>query len=94
MTYRDRLSGLNPRVLTRIDETQLEVDWIRSATAQQLLDLATDQLGLKPLTNVALPHQTALELGNLTRAELFNLLEPHFDSGTSTAKDLADQVQL
>jgi hypothetical protein len=93
MSYRHRLISLDPALLTRIDAAQREIDWIRSASGRDLLRLATDQLGLKELSG-AVDHLTGIELGNLKRAELLDLLSPHFTAGTSTAEDLADQVQL
>lgn len=93
MTYMDNLVGMNPNLLARIKKTQQDIDWIRSASGVDLLELATDQLGLKPVSAVA-SDLTALELGNKSRSELLELLEPKFDAGTSTASDLADQIQL
>jgi hypothetical protein len=93
MMYRDRLTGLDKELLTRVDAAHREILWLRDASAADLLKLATDQLGLKPLVNVA-KNLTAVELGDLPRAKLLELLEGPFDAGTSTADDLADQVQL
>lgn len=93
MAYRDYLEGLEPGLLRRIDEAQAEIDWVRKASGSDLLNLATDQLGLKELAGVA-DDLTAVELGNLDSADLRERLAPHFAPGTSTAADLADQIQL
>lgn len=93
MGYRDNLTALDPTLLARIDAAQTEIDWLRGASGADLLELATDQLGLKTLPGVV-DHLSALEVGNLERAELLDLFAAHFTPGTSTADDLADQVQL
>lgn len=93
MTYRDKITGLDSVLLRRIDEAHAELNWLRNASGNDLLKLATDELGLKELTGVA-DELTAIELGNLERAELLDLVQPHFPAGTSTADDLADQIQL
>lgn len=93
MNYRDLLTGLDPALLARIDESQREIDWVRTSSGDDLLSLATDQLGLKALQGVA-SELSAVELGNLKHDALLQLLVPHFAPGTNTAEDLADQVQL
>lgn len=93
MSYRKNLIGLKPELLDRIDTAQKEIDWLRQATGPDLLKLATDQLKLKELNGVV-DHMTAVELGNLEHRKLLDIFEPHFESGTNSAEDLADQVQL
>ena len=93
MSYLDGLSEINPDLLARIEQTHRDIEWIRGASGQDLLNLAADQLGLRPLDGVV-ADLSAVEVGNLSRAELLALLEPHYPSGTSTASDLADQIQL
>lgn len=93
MSYQAHLSGLSQDLRQRILAAQEEIDWVRSASGSDLLRLATDQLGLKELADVA-DDLSAVDLGDLERGDLLDLLEPHFPSGTSTAEDLADQVQL
>jgi hypothetical protein len=87
------LDALDPELRDRISAAQLEIEWIRQATAKDLLDVATEQLGLKPLVGVA-QGMSAVELGDLRRAELLRLLERNYPVGTGTAEDLADQIQL
>jgi hypothetical protein len=93
MSYQVILSGLDPSLLQRIDEAQAEIDWLRGASGSDLLKLATDQLGLKELAGVA-GDLTAVELGDLEHGILRKLFQLRFPPGTSTADDLADQVQL
>lgn len=93
MTYQSKLVGLDPILRQRIDAAQNEIDWLRSASGADLLKLATDQLGLKQLEGVV-DDLTAVELGNLERGELLYIFQARFAAGTSTAEDLADQVQL
>jgi hypothetical protein len=93
MSYLNRLTSLHPALLGRIEEAQRELDWVRAASGDDLLRLATDTLGLKQLGGIADAY-TAVELGDLDRGALRELLSPHYPAGTSTADDLADQVQL
>jgi hypothetical protein len=93
MTYHRKLQALAPELLHRIEQAQQEIDWLRSASGDDLLRLATDQNGLKPLEGIA-SHLTAVELGNLERSSLLEFLASYFAPGTSTAADLADQIQL
>ncbi len=93
MAYLDRLTALNPALRARIQEAQRELDWVREASGNDLLRLSTDTLGLKQLDGVADAY-TAVQLGNLDRGALRELLLPHYPAGTSTVDDLADQVQL
>jgi len=93
MAYRDYLGGLEPGLLRRIDETQSEIDWVRTASGSDLLNLATDQLGLKELVGVA-DKMTAEQLGNLPHESLRELFQSYCQPGTGTADVLADQVQL
>jgi hypothetical protein len=93
MSYLSKLSGLDPSLLRRIEDTQADIDWLRSASGSDLLKLATDQFGLKELKGVA-DDLTAVELGNLEHSDLRELLRSHFPPGTSTADELADQIQL
>lgn len=76
-----------------MDEAQTEIEWLRKASGSDLVDLATDQLGLKPLAGVA-ADMSAVELGNLEHEKLLELLDPLFRKGTCSASDLADQIQL
>jgi hypothetical protein len=93
MPYRENLAGLDSALLGRIEEAQHEIDWLRKASGSELLKLATDQQGLKELVDVS-GHLTAVELGNLPHSVLLDLFRPHYNPGTSTAAELADQVQL
>lgn len=93
MKYRDRLVGLEPELLRKIDTAQAEIDWLRNASGQDLLRLATDQLGLRPIPDLG-ADVTAVAFGNLEHGALLRLLEGRFARGTTTAEDLADQVQL
>lgn len=93
MSYRDNLTDFDPTLLARIEAAQAEIDWLRAASGAELLELATNQLGLKAIPGVV-DHLSAVELGNLERAALIDVFSTHFMPGTSTADDLADQVQL
>jgi hypothetical protein len=93
MSYQEGLREINPALLARIKQTHQDIEWIRAASGPDLLNLAADQLGLRPLDGV-FANLSAVEVGNLSRAELLALLESHYPAGTSTASDLADQVQL
>jgi hypothetical protein len=93
MGYLDKLGGLEPNLLSRIKTAQQELDWIRQATGADLLRLATDELRLQPVAGVV-DHLSAVQLGDLERGHLLALLRPIFAPGTSTAEDLADQIQL
>ncbi|MGP5635157.1 hypothetical protein ACTXOW_01395 [Corynebacterium variabile] len=93
MSYRDKLSGLNKDLLSRIDQTQSEIDWLRNASGCDLLDMATDSLNYRPIKGVAEDY-SAVEFGNLSRGELGELLSPFFVPGTQSVEDLCDQVYL
>ena len=67
MSYLDGLSEINPDLLARIEQTHRDIEWIRGASGQDLLNLAADQLGLRPLDGVV-ADLSAVEVGNLSRA--------------------------
>lgn len=94
MSYRNHIQSINPALLERIDQAQAEINWVRGATGADLLMLATDELGLKALPSDVAEDLSAVEFGNLGRGELVEIFAPHFQPGTNTAADLADQVQL
>lgn len=87
------LSSLDSDLRGRIRQAGEEIEWIRSASAEDLLGRACDALGIKSIGRV-FESMTAVDLGNLSRAEILSEIEDHFEPGTSTAGDLADQIQL
>ena len=87
------LSSLDPDLRGRIRQAGEEIGWIRLASAEDLLGRACDALGIKPVGHV-FESMTAVDLGNLSRAEILSEIDGHFEPGTSTAGDLADQIQL
>ncbi len=89
----ESLKGLNPQVLARLKEAQDEIDWLRNASALDLVNLAASQLGLKEIKGIG-DGLSAIDFGNIEHGELLRLIEPHFEQGTSVAEDLADQIQL
>ncbi|MDR2381638.1 MAG: hypothetical protein LBE08_10795 [Bifidobacteriaceae bacterium] len=93
MSYQEHLALLNLDLRQRIEQAQEEVDWLRAASGQDLLDMATERLNLRDMPGLA-EGLSAQEFGDLHRSELLNLFIPYFPAGTSTAGDLADQIQL
>lgn len=91
--YWRHLSSLDSGLLSRVRQASEEIEWIRLASAADLLGRACDALGIRPLGR-AFEGMTAVELGDLGRAEVLSEIEDHFEPGTSTAGDLADQIQL
>jgi hypothetical protein len=87
------LAGVQPALVKRISEATTEMEWVRSASAEDLLDAARTTLRIERFES---PFQTmtAIELGNLRHSELVEKLRPLFDPGTGIATDLADQIQL
>lgn len=90
---REGFSSLDDELLSRIRRADEEIEWIRRAPAEDLVDLACRTLGIRPVDNV-FSSTTAVELGNLERAEVLSEVRGHFEPGTATADDLADQIQL
>ena len=93
MSYQDHLALINPDLRQRIEQAQKEADLLRAASGQYLLNMATEGLNLRDMPGLA-EGLSAQEFGDLRRSELLNLFIPCFPAGTSTAGDLADQVQL
>jgi hypothetical protein len=93
MSWLERLSGLDPGLLARIGKAEKEIVWVREASGEDLFARALGILELK-LTRCPFGDVTAVELGNMPRVALVAELEPHFEPGTATASDLADQIQL
>jgi hypothetical protein len=89
----DRFAGLDPSVLGDMERADDEIRWIRESTADDLLALASKQLGTVKIES-PFRGMNAVELGNLRRADLLEHLEERFEAGTTTAEDLADQIQL
>jgi hypothetical protein len=87
------LSGIQPTLLNRISEAEEEMQWVRSASADDLLDDARSTLRIERFYS-PFRAMTAIELGNLRHRELVEELVPLFDPGTEIATDLADQIQL
>lgn len=93
MKYLTTLQGFPDSLLSEIMNAQEEMDWLRRASAQDLVDLAATQLGVERVPDMP-QDLTARQLGNLRTPELLDLLEPFYLEGTSTARDLADQIQI
>jgi len=87
------LSGIQPTLLNRISEAEEEMQWVRSASADDLLDAARSTLRIERFHS-PFRAMSAIELGNLRHSELVEELAPLFDPGTEMATDLADQIQL
>jgi hypothetical protein len=87
------LAGVQPELLERISEATIELEWVRSASAEDLLDAARATLRIEKFDS-PFGGMTAVELGNLRHSELVEKLRPLFDPGTGIANDLADQIQL
>jgi len=87
------LSDLGPTLSGRIEESMGEIEWIRDASAGELLELATSTLGCASVPN-PWPQSSAVDLGDLPRHEVSEVLAEHFPPGTSLARDLGDQIQL
>lgn len=92
-SFYDKLTGLDPTLLGDIRRAEESVKWIREATGAELLELAAEDIRVLPPLKVV-ETMSAMELGNLSRSDLVAMLSPCFEDGTSTAVDLADQVQL
>jgi len=90
---RQRLSSLDPKLLSRIRRANEEIEWIRRASASELVDRACDALSIRSIGR-AFTEMTAVELGDLSRTEVLSGLRGFFEPGTATAEDLADQIQL
>lgn len=93
MSFEQRLQGLHPGLLARIAQAQAEIAWIRDSSARDLFELAMTTLGLAPI-ECPFGKIGAVELGDIPSAALLHQLEPHFERGTATAADVADQIQL
>ncbi len=89
----EELAGLAPVLLQRIGAAQAAIEWVREASAAELLDLACASLGI---ASIASPFGdlSAVDLGDMPRHALIERLSESFPSGTGVAADLADQVQL
>jgi hypothetical protein len=87
------LAGVQPALLERISEAAAEMEWVRSASAEDLLDAARATLRIEKFDS-PFGDKTAIELGDLRHSELVEALRPLFDPGTEIATDLADQIQL
>lgn len=70
-----------------------DIEWIRQASAGDLVTLACDTLGIRNIEWV-FAGMSAVELGDLGRAEVVRKISDHFEPGTTTAEDLANQIQL
>ncbi len=90
---RRQLSSLDATLLSRIRQANEEIEWIRQASGRDLAHLACHALGIQSIDRV-FSERTAIELGNLGRAELLAEIRSCFEPGTATADDLADQIQL
>lgn len=86
--------ALHPDLKARIRAADEEVRWLRAADANALLRLAADALKVEPPPEAPFAGIGAVDFANLARAELVSRLAPRYEPGTSTAEDLADQVQL
>jgi hypothetical protein len=89
----ENLAGLTPLLTRRIRATQAAIEWVREASAEDLLDLACTSLGI---ASIASPFGdlSAVDLGDMPRHALIERLSESFPSGTGVAADLADQIQL
>lgn len=87
------LDGLDPGLLSAIEQSEAEIRWLREASADDLVDMARGALGLAGFRS-PFAHMNAVELGNTPHGVLLERLAPVFEPGTSTAADLADQIQL
>jgi hypothetical protein len=86
---------LSAELRARIQRARNELAWVDSAGAAELLERAADDLGVVvDATRIVTEGMSALELGNMTHAELVGKFRPHFQPGTSIPGELADQVQL
>jgi len=91
---RDLFRSLGALTRTAIANAQSSIDWIDSASAHELLDLASSQLGIGVLESPFPNDMSAVQLGNESHTWILGQLQPLFPSGTSLASELADQVQL
>jgi hypothetical protein len=93
MAWIDKHLDLDPALLARIAQTEEEIAWVREASAQDLFDVAMTTLGLRTI-ECPFGAMTAMELGDMPHSSLVAALEPYFEQGTTTASDVADQIQL
>jgi hypothetical protein len=97
MTSPSWLSGeleqLSPELLRRIGASWDAMEWIRCASAADLVRLACETLGSQEIDS-PFGDVSAIDLGNLPRHEVIEHLADAFPSGTNLAADLADQIQL
>jgi hypothetical protein len=89
----EHLPGVQPALFKRISQAEQEMQWIRSASAADLLEAARTALKIEDFDS-PFGSMNALELGNLRHSELLEKLTPLFEPGTEVATDLADQIQL
>lgn len=90
---RRHLEGLDPEFLGVIEKAAAEIGWLRQASANDLFETAREALMLTRLEN-PFAGMSAVELGDTPHGVLIERLAPMFESGTGTAADLADQIQL
>lgn len=90
---RTHFSSLDPILLSRIQQADEEIEWIRRASAGELVDRACGALRIHSIDG-AFTRMSAVELGDLSRAEVLSEIGGFFEPGTATAEDLADQIQL
>ncbi len=87
------LGDLDPILLARIRRADEEIAWIHQSSARDLFDCAVSTLGLAPI-GCPFDAMTATELGDMPHASLVAALSRHFEPGTATTTDVADQIQL
>jgi hypothetical protein len=82
-------SGLRERIRVAWDT----MEWVRGASAADLVLLACETLGTQAIAS-PFGDISAVELGDMPRHEVIAGLTDVFPSGTGMATDLADQIQL
>ena len=97
MTWLDNneFRGLNPELLSRMQESDKAFRWVEAASASDLTLLASRYLNVDAVvTAVAPADMSAIELGNMSHRDLAAIFDPLFPDGTDMADKLADQIQL
>lgn len=87
------LEKLDPVLLNRMQAASDTIEWVRNASAADLVRLACRTLGAREISS-PFGDISAVDLGDMPRHEVITSLTDVFPSGTSMATDLADQIQL
>lgn len=92
-SYDKHIEEVEPALRASVHSTHRQLEWIRKASGQDLLNLAAETVGVSGVGDLA-GELTAIELGNLSHQDLTHRFAPAFPAGTTLASELADQVQL